>query len=184
MRLVKEKDKYSYSFLPDERLLVKQNALLIIIAMKNWFYFCLPTNLAFHDLTIGKGARKALQSLLGLGVTFCPTPLYPTLNINKSMERFESDLHICSVFAGSEDLIPLANPKIYTRSKCKPREWDHLLALKWRLRKFRKALEPRFRFRPIRHNILLHQRRTNKNPHLMVVQIYKGLGPVSIYTKG
>ena len=51
-------------------------------------------------------------------VNFCPIPLCPTLNINKSMERFERDLHIRSVFAGSEDLIPLANVNIYIRSKC------------------------------------------------------------------
>ena len=62
--------------------------------MEKWFYFCQPTNLAFHDLTIGKVAPKALQSLLGLGVDFCPTHLHPTPNINNSMERFERDLHI------------------------------------------------------------------------------------------
>ena len=55
-----------------------------------------------HDLTIGKVAPRALQSLLGLRVNFCPTPLRPTLNIDKSMERFERDLHIRSVFVGSE----------------------------------------------------------------------------------
>ena len=92
--------------------------------MEKWFYFCRPTNLAFHDLTIGKVAPRALQSLLGLGVNFYPTPLRPTLNIDKSMERFERDLHIRSVFAGSEELIPLANPKIYVRSKWTPLAWD------------------------------------------------------------
>ena len=95
----------------------KQNELLIITAMENWFYFCRPTNLAFHNLTIGKVSPKALQLLLGLGVKFCPTLLRPTLNIDKSMECFERDLHIWGVFAGSKDLIPLANPKIYISSK-------------------------------------------------------------------
>ena len=89
--------------------------------------------------------------LLGIGVNFCPTPLRPTLNIDKSMERFERDLHIRSVFAGSEELIPLANPKIYVRSKWTPPAWDISLALKRRLRTFRKALEPKFRFRPVRY---------------------------------
>ena len=90
------------------------------------------------------------------------------------MERFERDLHIWSVFAGSENLIPLANPKIYIRSKCRPRDWDISLALKRSLRTFRKALEHKFRFRPIHHNILPHQRQTigfiKKNPKLIVVQ--------------
>ena len=95
--------------------------------------------------------------LLGIGVNFCPNPLRPTLNINKSIELFERDLHICSVFAGIEELIPLANPKIYVRSKWKPRAWDISLALKRRLRTFCKALEPKFRFRPVQHNLLLHQ---------------------------
>ena len=69
--------------------------------MGKWFYFFRPTNLAFHDLTIGKVDPKALQSLLGLGVNFCHIPLRPTLNIDKIMERFERDQNICSVFSGS-----------------------------------------------------------------------------------
>ena len=68
------------------------------------------------------------------------------LNINNSMERFERDLHIDSIFSGSEDLIPLANPKIYVRPKWKPPAWDISLTLKLRFRTFRKALEPKFRF--------------------------------------
>ena len=149
--------------------------------MEKWFYFCRPTNLAFHNLTICKVAPKVLQSLLGLGVNFCPTPIRPTLNIDKIMERFERDLHSCSVFNGREDLIPLANPNIYIRSKWKLCAWDISLTLKRRLRTFRKALEPKFRFRPVRHNLLPHQRQTigfiKKNPKLVVVQTDKVLGP-------
>ena len=126
--------------------------------MEKWFYFFRPTNLAFHDIMIGKVVPKALQSLLGIRVNFCPTHLRPTLNIDKSMERFERDLHIRSVFAGSEDLIPLANTKICIRSKCKPPTWDISLVLKRRLRTFCQALELKFRFRPVRHNLLPHQR--------------------------
>ena len=71
------------------------------------------TNLAFHDLTIGNVSPKALQSLLGLGVKKIPTPLRPMLAIDKSMEKFNRYLYIWSVFAGSEDLMPFSNPKIY-----------------------------------------------------------------------
>ena len=148
--------------------------------MQNWFYFCLQTNLAFNDLTIGKVDPKSLQSLLGLGVNFCLTPLRPTLNINKSIERFGRDLHIWSVFAGSEDLMPLPNPKIYIMSKWKPRDWEILLALKRWFWIFCKTLEPKLRFRPISHNLLTHQLGTigliNTNPNLMVVQTDKRLG--------
>ena len=155
--------------------------------MQNWFYFCRPTNLVFHDFTIGKAAPKALQSLLGLGVNLCPAHIRPMLNIVKSMKSFGRDLHIRSVFAGSEDLIPLANPKIYIRSKWKPCAWEIFLALKRRLRTFCKALKPKFQFRPIRHNLFLHQLWTigfiKKNPHLMVVQIDKCIGPGAIDPK-
>ena len=140
-----------------ERRLEKQNALLIITAMEKWFYLCRPTNLTFHNLMIGKVAPKVLQSLPGLGINFYPTPIHPTLNIDKSMDRFERDQHIWSVFAGSEDIIPLANPKIYIRSKWKSCAWEMFLALKRRLWKFRKALEPKFCFCPICHNILPQQ---------------------------
>ena len=126
--------------------------------MEKWFYFFRTTNLAFHNLTIGKVVSKALQSLMGIGVNFCPTPLRFTLNIDKRMERFERDMHICSIFSGSEDLIPLANPTIYVRSKCKPPAWYIYLALKRRLQTFHKALEPKFPFRPVRHNLIPYQR--------------------------
>ena len=104
----------------DERQTAKNNALIILTTTEKRFNFCRPTNLAFHNLTIGKVAPRALQLLLGLGVNFCPTPLRPTLNIDNIMDRFERDLHIHSVFSGSEDLIPLAKQKIYVRSKWKP----------------------------------------------------------------
>ena len=74
------------------------------------------------------------------------------------MDCFEIDLHIRCVFAGSDNLIPLGKPKIYIRSKWKPRAWDISLVLKRRLLTLRKALEPKLRFRPIRHNLLPHQR--------------------------
>ena len=96
----------------------------------------------------------------GIGVSFYPTPLPPTLNIDKIMERFKRDLHIWSAFAGSEDLLPLANPKIYISSKWKPCAWEISLTLKRRIRKFCNVLEPKFRFRPIRHNLFPHKRRT------------------------
>ena len=122
--------------------------------------------------------------MLGLGVNFCPNPLRPTLNINKSMERFNRELNIHSVFASSEYLIPIANPEIYIRSTWKPRAWDISLALKRRLWILRKALEPKFRFLPVHQNILLYQLRTigfiKKNPKLMVVQTEKVLGPGAI----
>ena len=81
----------------------------------------------------------------------------------------------------SEDILPLANPKIYIRSKYKPSAWYISLALKRRLQTFRKAMEHKFHFRPICKNILLHQLRTvgfiKKNPKLIMVQTEKGLGP-------
>ena len=92
-RSVKDKVRESYGFLPNERRSPKRNKLLIMTAMEKWFYFCQPTNLVFHNLTIGKVAPKALQLLLGHRFNFCPTPLRPTLNINKSMERFERPAH-------------------------------------------------------------------------------------------
>ena len=89
------------------------------------------------------------------------------------MERFERDLYIRSVFAGSEELIPLANPKIYVRSKRTSTAWDISLALTRRLWTFRKELEPKFCFRPVRQNLLPHQCLTigliKSNPKLMVV---------------
>ena len=104
----------------DERQTAKNNALIILTTTEKRFNFCRPTNIAFHDFTIGKVSPRALKLLLVLGVNFFPTPLHPTLNINNIMDRFERHLHIHSVFSGSEDLIPLSKQKIYVRSKWKP----------------------------------------------------------------
>ena len=68
--------------------------------------------------------------MLGLGVKFCPNLLHPMININKIMERFDRDLHIQSVFTDIEVLMPLANLKIYIRSKWKLRYWEIKFALK------------------------------------------------------
>ena len=114
-----EKVRESYGSLSEERQSANNNALVIVTTSEKWFYFCQPTNLTFHDLMIGKVAPRALQSVLGLGVNFCSTPLHPTLHIDKSMERFDTDHHIRSIFVSSEELIPLANLKIYVRSKWK-----------------------------------------------------------------
>ena len=84
-RPVQEKVRESYGFLPDERRSAKNNVLVVLTTMEKWYYFFRPTNLAFHDLTTGKVAPRSLQLLLGLGVNFCPTPICPTLNIDKSM---------------------------------------------------------------------------------------------------
>ena len=100
------------------------------------------------------------------------------------MQLFERDLQIRSVFAGSEELIPLANPNIYVRSKWTPPAWDISLTLKRRLRTFRKALKPKLRFRLVQHNLLPHQLQTigyiKSNASLMVIQTDKGLGPGAI----
>ena len=100
------------------------------------------------------------------------------------MERFKRDLHIRSVFTASEELIPLANPNIYVRSKWKPPAWEISLVLKRRLRKLQKALEPKLPFLPVRHNLLPHQRQTigliKSNPKPMVVHTDKGLSPGAI----
>ena len=113
--------------------------------------------------------------LLGLGVNFCPTPLRLTMNIDKSIERFERDLDILSVFDVSKNLIPLANLKIYVRSKWTPPAWDISLVLKRRTQTFRKALEPKFRFRPVQPLAS-----SSVTPSLMIIQTYKGLGPGAI----
>ena len=99
MRSVYGKVEESYRFLPDERRLAEENAVLILTTMKKCFYFFRPTNLVFHDLMIVMVDPQPLQCMLGLGLR--PTPLCPTLSINKSMERFEKDLQIWSVFSGS-----------------------------------------------------------------------------------
>jgi hypothetical protein len=150
--------------------------------MPAWYYFDRPSHLAFHDLTTSVSPPKNLRSLLGLGLKFCPTPRFTTYNLNPTLNRFKRDLWLKTFFAGSP--LEANDSKMYVKSSWTPPDWNIPWGVRQRFKDFQQHLQPLFRKRRGRHNLLPHQRRAlsllQKSDDLLVVQCDKNLGPAII----
>ena len=164
--------------------------------MPTWYYFCRPTNLAFHDLTTIHPAPPYLQSLLGLSLKFCPVPKYTSNNLYNTFNRLHHDLHLKTFFAGHDDQNNKNNndndddddddfdPKMYVKSHWKPPSWTAQPEVEERFDNIQTALQACFRRKLARPNLLPHQTRAlralqQQETHL-VVQCDKNLGPAII----
>ena len=63
-----------FGFVGDPTISKQHNASTTLAKMPTWYYFSRPSNMAFHDFTKRHKPQKNLQSLLGLGLKFIPTP--------------------------------------------------------------------------------------------------------------
>lgn len=126
--------------------------------MPCWYYFDRPTHLAFHDLTTIIPPPKHLQSLLGLGLKFCPTPSFSTPSVTHSLDHFRRDLFCKTYFAGK----PLNNSdydaKLHTPSNWIPQDWMIPHSIHRRFRNFASSLQSKFHKKRCPSNLLWHQR--------------------------
>lgn len=161
---------------------VSHNAFCVFNKLIYWYYLARPSNLAFHDLTIGKIAPKASRALLGLSLKFCPTPSRPVYNIQPSLERFFRSIKVKAHWAGSppED----CSLKMLVPSSWTPPRWSINSEIERRLNSFKTAVRPLFRLRRVRSNLLPFQAQAlkslQKDENLLVVQCDKNLGPATI----
>ena len=133
-----------------------------------------------------------LRALLGLGLKFIPTPLFPTRwsAISKtpkmSLCRLRRQIHLRSFFVNQDPLDPNSpdfNPKLHTESDWEP-PTDFPPDLQDRLHHFEAALRPLYPKRCSKFNLLptqryaLSQARLQKG--LLVVACDKNLGPAVI----
>eukprot|EP00957_Ditylum_brightwellii_P130652 9967351-Ditylum_brightwellii.AAC.1 len=81
--------------------------------MSAWYYFDRPCNLVFHDLTTIQTPPKNLQSLLGLGLKFCPAPRYITHRTSNTLPCFDRDVQLKTYFSDAEDYE--YSPKMYAK---------------------------------------------------------------------
>ena len=162
--------------------------------MPIWYYFARPSNLAFHNFTTTKKPPKNLQSLLGLGLKFIPTPPY-THSWSKiktsTFYRFKRSLHLKFHFASElneEDDNSNYNPRMYLPSSWTPPPWT------WpggqindRLHSFETKLSSIFRKKRGKPNLLPHQQRAlrqlQSQNDFLVVPCDKNLGPAIIETE-
>ena len=73
--------------------------------MPTWFYFTCPTHSAFYNCTVKLSPPQNLNSLLGLGLKFIPTPRFTTtpkdLKKDGPFDRFEQDMDLACYFSGT-----------------------------------------------------------------------------------
>ena len=161
----------------------------LIREMPWWYYTTRPTNLAFHDLTLGKVMPQATASLLGLNLKFIPKPEHTTssLDLLKTTERLERDLHRKIYFAGAEEKKEdqdKEKSKLYLPSDWRPDSLQVPRFIDDRIAKFAKALGMAFKRKKVPSNLLPFQQTIldslRQNHGIVIANSDKGLGPVAI----
>jgi hypothetical protein len=136
--------------------------------------------MACHDLTTTSTPPPTFQTLLGLGLNFCPTPQTTTRRIKDTLERLQRDLYLKVYFAGQE----LAPAKLFVRS-----DWDPPLnaipaELQVRMKDFRRRITKLFKPTRCPANLIPHQAHLldslQSSQKLLVVRTDKNLGPAVV----
>ncbi len=148
--------------------------------MPIWLYYSQPKNLAFHNLCLLKAQLPpTLSSLLGLGLKFCPRPLYSNNIEDVQLNRFHRDCCTRMFFAGDNTGPP---PKLFIRSDWRPDPKDIPLEFRARLSEFIERVgQLSRRRRRVKSNLLptqlatLNWLKTNKD--FVIFPTDKNLGP-------
>ena len=127
-------------------LLIHKNAIRVLGDTPPGYYFNSPSNLAFHDLTIGKALPPAAHAVMGLWDRFIPTPSTTTKRVIaiEAFERLDRDVSLKVYFAGDTLLEPSKN-KLYVNSTFCPSQPP--LKVNSRLKAFEQELRKVFRQR-------------------------------------
>lgn len=123
----KKKLRKAFGFIALPHLSTFQNAVWVMGAMPTFDYWQRATNQALYNLTSLKMPPQNLQSLLGLGLKFIPTPYqtttFPTLQLpSLRLNHLGRSLHLrCFFCATGEPLRDFKyNPKLHLPSKFEP----------------------------------------------------------------
>ena len=126
------------------------------------------------------------RALLGNGLKFIPTPR-KSMTWSKmrdhTLPRFSRDLQVKCFMAGKEREENF-NPKLYVKSRWKPKPWMNPNCLLDRFDNFSKGIRANFHVSTASHNLPLHHRnaldylRSNKDN--IVIRCDKNLGPALI----
>ena len=179
-----------FGFVGDPTISKRHNASITLAKMPTWYYFSRPSNMAFHDFTKRHKPQKNLQSLLGLGLKFIPTPsltnCWSRLK-QSSYERLFCSVHLRFHIAGKppSEGTTTYDPKIYVHSTWTPPHWTITpIALEERLTHFSSALSKLFKTRQGKTNLLPHQHRAlrtiQQQQTFLIVPCDKNLGPTII----
>ena len=174
----------AYGFASNPSLSISHNVSLQLQVMPIWYYFDRPTHLAFHDLTTNLSPPKNLQSLLGLGLKFCPAPRFSHSSVAKSFERFRRDLFCKTYFAGKDNVNADFDMKLHVSSTWCPLDWMIPNSIHRRLRNFTQSTNSLFKKKKCKPNLLWHQHialsTLQKDHRFLVIHCDKNLGPAII----
>ena len=142
-----------------------------------------------HDLTDPTThIPKSLNTIIGLGLKFCPTPRKPNRNPTKSFTRFHKDFLTKVFFSGRPKIAEeIFIPKMHVGSDWEPKHWDIPDTIHRRFEAFKTAILSKMR-QPHRRttNLLPIQQRAistlAKRTDVLVVNCDKNLGPALIDT--
>jgi hypothetical protein len=174
----------AYGFVANPSFSVNHNVFIQLQHMPAWYYFDRPTNLKFHDLTSVLSPPKNLQTLLRLGLKFCPSPSFSHSSASKSLERFRKDLYCKTYFAGKEMNRPVLDMKLYIKSDWCPLDWMIPHPIQRRFRNFSTATNTLFQKKKCHPNLLWHQHlalsQLQKDHRFLIISCDKNLGPAII----
>ena len=155
--------------------------------MPAWLYFDRASNMAYHNLLINKKQLPpGTQSLLGLGLGFCPAPRLSTRANDVDLDRFDANLKLRMFFDDDNDNDNTRMiPKLYVRSNWKPHPREFYPEFLDRISSFCSAVRNTLATRrKVRNNLLPMQRvaleNIRKNHNLHVFKTDKNLGPAII----
>ena len=177
----------SYGYVANSTLSPAANAATLLKHMPTWHYFSRPANLAMHDLTkADTTVPKSLNTIIGLGLKFCPTPRKPNRNPSESFARFHKDFLTKVFFAGKPKISDEEyDPKTHIPSDWKPKDWDIPDTIHKRFANFKSAILSKMRKPHHRStNLLPIQQRAistlAQRTDVLVVNCDKNLGPALI----
>jgi hypothetical protein len=170
-----------YGFVADQEKTNKHNLAIQLSRQSAFLLFSRPRNLSCHNLCTRLHPPPHFQSLLGLGLNFCPKPAYTTgpQDFAKVADRFRRDIYTQMMFAGAPDIY---DPKqLFIRSDWEPDSASVPIEFRARVSYFLKQTRAHFQKRRAQPNLtplqnkLLQDLRDSKD--FIVVPSDKNLGP-------
>jgi hypothetical protein len=170
-----------YGLVADPEKSYSYNLAIFLFRQSAFLLYSRPRNLACHNLCSRLQPPKNFQSLLGLGLNFCPKPTTTTgsPDIQPVSDRFMRDIYTQMFFAGSPD--EYDPTQLFIRSDWEPDRNAIPVEFRSRVAYFLKQLKSQFVPRRVTPNLtpyqqkLLHDLRKSKD--FIIFPSDKNLGP-------
>ena len=110
----------SYGFYSNPSISPKRNAANALGNYPYWYYCSRALFFKCHNLTTFFSPPKNFESLLGLGLNFCPTPRHSTSDLKQTLLRFRNSLYWRNIIGKPDNITDKYEPKFYLCSDRQP----------------------------------------------------------------